>query len=168
MLKRYSYADTMAIKNHFQYKLGEAGFGSVYKGKLPSGCLIAIKRLGKYKFNGEEFINEVSTIGRIHHVNVARLLGFCSKESKRALVYEYIPNRSLDKHIFLKQVEIPSFGWEKLLEIALRTTREIEYLHGGVTFALFILISSLLYHDFVLEISYLGLAKLYPKEYDIM
>ena len=172
MPKRYSYADIMAITNHFQHKLGEGGFGSVYKGKLPGGCLIAVKMLGKCKFNGEEFINEVSTLGRIHHVNVVRLLGFCSEGSKRALVFEYMPNGSLDKHIFLKQGEIQSFSWEKLLEIALGTARGIEYLHGGCDICILHFDikphNILLNHDFVPKISDFGLAKFYPKEFDIM
>ncbi|TXG67110.1 hypothetical protein EZV62_008385 [Acer yangbiense] len=64
---------------------------------------VAIKVLAKSKFSGEEFINEVSTIGRIHHTNVVRLLGFCYEGSKHSLVYEYMPNGSLDRHIFSKK-----------------------------------------------------------------
>lgn len=171
MPKRYSYADIMGITNHFQDKLGEGGFGSVYRGKLPGGSLIAVKMLGKSKFNGEDFINEVSTIGRIHHVNVVRLLGFCSEGSKQALVYEYMPNGSLDKHIFLKQGQVlDSFSWEKLQEIALGTGRGIEYLHGGCDICILHFDikphNILLDHDFVPKISDFGLAKFYPKEYD--
>ena len=172
MPKRYSYADIMAITNHFKDKLGEGGFGSVYRGQLPGGCFIAVKMLGKHNFNGEEFINEVSTIGRIHHVNVVRLLGFCSEGSKRALVYEYMPNGSLDKHIFLKKGKVQPFSWEKLHEIALGTARGIEYLHGGCDICILHFDikphNILLDHDFVPKISDFGLAKFYPKEYDVM
>ncbi|GAY68909.1 hypothetical protein CUMW_267840 [Citrus unshiu] len=88
MPKRYSYPEIIAVTNHFTHKLGQGGFGSVYKGQLHTGGLIAVKMLENSKFSGEEFINEVSTIGRIHHVNVVQLLGFCSEGSKRALVYD--------------------------------------------------------------------------------
>uniref|UniRef100_A0A6N2M1K9 Protein kinase domain-containing protein n=1 Tax=Salix viminalis TaxID=40686 RepID=A0A6N2M1K9_SALVM len=84
------------ITNGFKDKLGEGGFGSVYKGKLRSGRFAAVKLLGNSKANGEDFINEVATIGRIHHVNVVQLLGFSVEGSKRALIYEFMPNGSLE------------------------------------------------------------------------
>nr|XP_048330832.1 rust resistance kinase Lr10-like [Ziziphus jujuba var. spinosa] len=65
----------------FKDKLGEGGYGSIYKGKLHSGLFVAIKMLEKSKANGQEFINEVSTIGRIHHVNSVQIVGFCAKGS---------------------------------------------------------------------------------------
>ncbi|XVE53059.1 hypothetical protein DITRI_Ditri02bG0174000 [Diplodiscus trichospermus] len=61
----------------FEIKLGQGGYGSVLKGKLRSGLMAAIKLLNKSKANGQDFINEVATIGRIHHVNVVQLIGFC-------------------------------------------------------------------------------------------
>ncbi|KDO37712.1 hypothetical protein CISIN_1g038836mg, partial [Citrus sinensis] len=90
MPKRYSYPKMIAMTNHFTYKLGQGGFGSVYKGQLHTGRLIAIKLLENSKFSAEQFINEVSTIGKIHHVNVVQLFGFYSEGSKRALIYENI------------------------------------------------------------------------------
>ncbi|ONI01484.1 hypothetical protein PRUPE_6G142300 [Prunus persica] len=75
---RYSYSDIKKMARGFKDKLGEGGYGSVYKAKLRSGHLVAIKMLGKSKTNnGQDFINEVATIGRIRHVNVVRLIGFC-------------------------------------------------------------------------------------------
>jgi hypothetical protein len=65
---RYTYSEIKKITNGFKDKLGEGGFGSVYKGKLRSGRSAAVKLLGKSKANGQDFINEVATIGRIHHV----------------------------------------------------------------------------------------------------
>ena len=99
---RYSYPQIKKMTKRFKEKLGEGGYGSVYKGKLRSGSFAAIKMLDKSKADGQEFINEVATIGRIHHVNVVQLIGFCVEGSKRALVYEFMPNESLDKHIFSK------------------------------------------------------------------
>ncbi|KAF3433526.1 hypothetical protein FNV43_RR24628 [Rhamnella rubrinervis] len=93
---RYSYSEIRKMTKRFKDKLGEGGYGSVYKGKLRSGHFVAIKILGKAKANGQEFINEVATIGRIHHVNVVRLVGFCVEGSKRALVYEFMPNGGIE------------------------------------------------------------------------
>ena len=70
----------------FNDKLGEEGFGCVYKGKLRNGHSATIKLLGKSKADGQDFINEVATIESIHHTNVVQLVGFCAEGSKRALV----------------------------------------------------------------------------------
>ncbi|KAH7834372.1 hypothetical protein Vadar_015307 [Vaccinium darrowii] len=139
MPKRYSYADLVAVTNHFKDKLGKGGFGSVYKGQLPGGILIAVKMLENTKFTAEEFINEVSTIGRIHHVNVVKLLGFCSEGSNRALIYEYMPNGSLDKHIFSNNGKAQSFSWAKLLEIALGTARGVSSKSDVYSFGMLLL-----------------------------
>ena len=89
------------MTHNFKNKLGEEGFGSVYKGKLWSGRIVAVKMLVMSEANGQDFINEIATIGRIHHVNVVRLEGFCIQGSKWALVYDFMPNGSLDKFVFL-------------------------------------------------------------------
>lgn len=78
MPKRYHFAEIIVITGHLSNKLGQGGFGSIYKGQLFDGTLVAVKVLENSKFSGEEFINEFSTIGRIYHSNVVRLLGFCS------------------------------------------------------------------------------------------
>lgn len=72
---RYSYSEIKKITNGFKNKLGQGGYGSVHEGKLRSGSLAEVKMLGKSSGNGQDFINEVVTIGRIHHVNVVRLTG---------------------------------------------------------------------------------------------
>ncbi|VAH00465.1 unnamed protein product [Triticum turgidum subsp. durum] len=163
---RYSYTDIVAITSHFRDKLGQGGYGSVYKGVLlPGGVHVAVKILeGNSNCNGEDFISEVSTIGRIHHVNVVRLVGFCSEEMRRALVYEYMPNSSLDKYIFSTE---KSFSWDKLNEIALGIARGINYLHHGCDMQILhfdikphnILLDS----NFVPKVADFGLAKLYPR-----
>ncbi|XXG78201.1 hypothetical protein AAC387_Pa08g2190 [Persea americana] len=95
------------MTDRFRHKLGQGGYGTVFKGKLPNGTLVAIKTLKKSSgSSGEEFINEVGTIGRIHHVNVVRLLGFCADRYERALIYEFMPNESLEKFIFLLDEKI--------------------------------------------------------------
>ncbi|KAJ0096577.1 hypothetical protein Patl1_27568 [Pistacia atlantica] len=172
MPKRFSYSELMAVTNNFRDKLGQGGFGSVYEGQLHTGSLIAVKLLENSKFNGEEFINEVSTIGRIHHVNVVKLVGFCSEGSNRALVYEFMPNGSLDRYIFSKESKRQSFSWEKLHEIALGTAHGIEYLHGGCDVCILHFDikphNILLDNHFVPKVADFGLAKFYPKENDFV
>ncbi|OAY75285.1 Glycerophosphodiester phosphodiesterase protein kinase domain-containing GDPDL2, partial [Ananas comosus] len=171
--KRYSYTDIIAITGHFREKLGQGGFGSVFRGTLLSGKHVAIKMLGNSQFKGEDFINEVSTIGRIHHVNIVRLIGFCSEGSKRALVYEYMPKGSLDKYIFsARGTSNRPFSWDKLNEIALGVARGIDYLHRGCDIR--ILHFDIKPHNILLDnhfnpkISDFGLAKLYPKDYSLV
>jgi len=126
---RFAYTDITAITSHFRDKLGQGGYGSVYKGELlPRNVQVAVKMLGNSNCNGDEFISEVSTIGSIHHINVVRLVGFCAEEMRRALVYEYMPHGSLDKYIFSSE---RSFSWDKLNDIALGIARGINYLHRG-------------------------------------
>ncbi|KAJ4788605.1 Receptor kinase [Rhynchospora pubera] len=167
--KRYAYTDIIALTGHFRKKLGQGGFGSVFKGKSISGQEVAIKMLGSSKFNGEEFINEVSTLGRIYHINVVQLLGYCSEGSKRALVYEYMPNGSLDRYIFSENGSpCQVFSWEKLTEIALGVARGIDYLHRGCDMQILHFDikphNILLDKSFIPKISDFGLAKLYPRD----
>ncbi|KAG0538133.1 hypothetical protein BDA96_03G209000 [Sorghum bicolor] len=163
---RFAYTDITAITSHFRDKLGQGGYGSVYKGVLlPGNVHVAIKMLGNSNCNGDEFISEVSTIGRIHHINVVRLVGFCAEEMRRALVYEYMPHGSLDKYIFSAE---RSFSWDKLNEIALGIARGINYLHLGCDMQILhfdikphnILLDS----NFVPKVADFGLAKLYPRD----
>jgi serine/threonine protein kinase len=163
---RYAFTDIIAVTNRFRDKLGQGGYGSVYKGVvLPGSVHIAVKMLeGNSNCNGEDFISEVSTIGRINHVNVVRLDGFCAEEIRRALVYEYMPHGSLDKYIFSAE---KSFSWDKLNEIALGIARGINYLHQGCDMQILhfdikphnILVDN----NFVPKVTDFGLAKLYPR-----
>ncbi|XVF79244.1 hypothetical protein PTKIN_Ptkin14bG0205400 [Pterospermum kingtungense] len=161
---RYSYREIERITKGFKDKLGEGGYGSVFKGKLRSGYLVAIKLLGKSKANGEDFINEVATIGRIHHVNVAKLVGFCVEGSKQALVYDFMPNGSLDRIIFAKENNT-TLSWQKMFDIALGVARGIEYLHQGCDMQILHFDikphNILLNENFIPKVSDFGLAKLY-------
>ncbi|KAJ7942822.1 putative Kinase [Quillaja saponaria] len=155
----------------FKDKLGEGGFGCVYKGKLRSGPYMAVKMLSKSKTNGQDFISEVATIGRIHHVNVVQLVGFCVEGTKRALVYEFMPNGSLNKHIFAQEGTI-HLSYEKTYEIALEVACGIKYLHQdcGMQILHFDIkpYNILLDENFTSKIFDFGLAKLYPKEDSIV
>uniref|UniRef100_A0A6N2M1J5 non-specific serine/threonine protein kinase n=1 Tax=Salix viminalis TaxID=40686 RepID=A0A6N2M1J5_SALVM len=162
---RYTYSEIKKITNGFKDKLGEGGFGSVYKGKLRSGRFAAVKLLGNSKANGQDFINEVATIGRIHHVNVVQLLGFSVEGSKHALIYEFMPNGSLERYIFSRQGSVPLSN-EKLYEISLGVARGIEYLHQGCDMQILHFDikphNILLDEKFIPKVSDFGLAKLYP------
>ncbi|XP_059629066.1 rust resistance kinase Lr10-like [Cornus florida] len=165
---RYSYADIQKITHHFKYKLGEGGYGTVFKGKLSNEIFVAVKVLNHSKEDGEEFINEVGTIGRIHHVNVVRLVGFCADGPRRALVYEFLANDSLEKFIFSEDHENHFLGWEKLQDIAVGIAKGIEYLHQGCDQRILHFDikphNILLDHNFNPKVSDFGLAKLCSKE----
>ncbi|KAF8038638.1 hypothetical protein BT93_B1236 [Corymbia citriodora subsp. variegata] len=122
---RYFYSYIKKITKKFKYKLGEGGYGYVYKGMLRSGNEVAVKILNKPKCDGQDFISEVATIGRIYHFNVVQLIGFCFDNSKQALVYNLMPNGSLDKHIAYEDGE-NSFDKKKMYEISLGIARGIE------------------------------------------
>lgn len=165
--KRYSYTDLKKITNSFKDKLGEGGYGTVYKGKLHNGHLVAVKILKKLKADAEEFINEVASIGRTNHINVVTLSGFCYDGQKRALVYDFLPNGSLEKFIY-GGINHQRLSWEKLFEIAVGIARGLEYLHRGCnTRILHFDIKPhniLLDENFCPKISDFGLAKLCPQK----
>ncbi|PON94161.1 Serine/threonine protein kinase [Trema orientale] len=169
---RYAYSDIKKMTQGFKTKLGEGGFGSVYKGKLRSGHFVAIKMLSKAKSSGQDFINEVATIGRVHHVNVVRLVGFCFEGSKRALVYEFMPNGSLNKHIFSGEETDNSLTSEEIFDISLGIARGIEYLHRGCDMQILHFDikphNILLDENFTPKVSDFGLARLCPLENSIV
>ncbi|CAL0319495.1 unnamed protein product [Lupinus luteus] len=168
---RYSYKDIKRITEGFKIKLGSGGFGSVFKGQLRSGRLVAVKVLDKAKASGQDFINEVATIGTTHHVNVVQLIGFCVDGSKRALIYEFMPNGSLEKYIFSHE-DGASLSCEMLYSISLGIARGIEYLHNGCNMK--ILHFDIKPHNILLDanfnpkVSDFGLAKLYPTDDSIV
>ncbi|RDX78441.1 Rust resistance kinase Lr10, partial [Mucuna pruriens] len=94
---RFTYADIKRITNGFNQSLGEGAHGAVFKGMLSREIIVAVKILNDTVGDGKDFINEVGTIGKIHHVNVVRLLGFCADGFHRALVYHFFPNGSLQQ-----------------------------------------------------------------------
>ncbi|KAI5568371.1 hypothetical protein BDE02_12G010900 [Populus trichocarpa] len=128
---RYTYADIKRITDEFKDKLGQGAYGTVFKGKLSDEIFVAVKILNNSTGNGEEFINEVATMGKIHHVNVIRLVGYCADGFRRALVYDYLPNESLEKFVSSEHGETSSLSWERLQDIALGMAKGIEYLHQG-------------------------------------
>ncbi|KAH9794966.1 protein kinase domain-containing protein [Citrus sinensis] len=171
---RYTYKELKKITSRFKHRLGQGGYGSVFRGKLFNGIPVAVKMLEHLKGNGQEFINEVATIGRIHHFNIVRLLGFCSEGNRRALIYGFMPNGSLEKFIFSKTNSSSHrpLSWEKLRKIAFGVARGVEYLHQGCSQRILHFDikphNILLDHNFQPKISDFGLAKLCSKDISIV
>ncbi|XP_040988508.1 rust resistance kinase Lr10-like isoform X2 [Juglans microcarpa x Juglans regia] len=165
---RYTYSDIRRITNEFADKLGQGAYGTVFKGKLSNEIYVAVKILNTSKGKGEEFLNEVGTMGTIHHVNVVRLVGFCADGFRRALVYEFLSNNSLDKFISSADVKNQFLGWDKLQDIAIGIAKGIEYLHQGCDQRILHFDikphNILLDHNFNPKISDFGLAKLCSKD----
>jgi serine/threonine protein kinase len=169
---RYSYSKIKKITKSFKDKLGEGGFGTVFKGMLLNGCVVAIKMLDKSQAGQEYFINEVATIGRIHHVNIVQLIGYCVEGSKRALVYEFMPNGSLSNYIFLQEGNNILLSYERIYNIALGVARGIQYLHQGCDMQILHFDikphNILLDENFTPKVSGFSLAKLYPIDQSIV
>ncbi|GLJ09953.1 hypothetical protein SUGI_0119030 [Cryptomeria japonica] len=170
MPSRYSYSQLRNITNNFADKLGQGGFAVVYKGKLPRGNLVAVKILDRSRHSEAQFMNEVATIGRIHHVNLVRLMGFCFDGFRSALVYEYMVNGSLDNYIFPEKKSHGSLNEEQLYSIALGAARGIAYLHHDCERRIIHFDikphNILLDKDFTPKIADFGLAKLCGREDD--
>ncbi|XP_039173589.1 rust resistance kinase Lr10-like [Eucalyptus grandis] len=168
---RYSYSDIKKITRNFKHKLGEGGYGFVYKGILRSGSEVAMKVLNKPKSNGEDFMSEVGTIGMIHHVNVVQLVGFCFDNSKQALVYDFMSNGSLDKQIFFED-GIHCLDYKSIYEISLGVARGIEYLHRGCDMQILHFDikphNILLDQNFISKVSDFRLAKLYLASHSVV
>ncbi|KAM5588593.1 cysteine-rich receptor-like protein kinase 25 [Rosa sericea] len=127
----FSLASIHAATNKFSdsNKLGEGGFGPVYKGVLRDGKEVAIKRLSSYSEQGlEEFTNEVLLIMKLQHKNLVRLLGFCTDGEEKLLVYEYMPNSSLDVILF-DSTKRAQLDWSRRVSIISGIARGVLYLH---------------------------------------
>ncbi|XP_076931932.1 LOW QUALITY PROTEIN: G-type lectin S-receptor-like serine/threonine-protein kinase At2g19130 [Bidens hawaiensis] len=125
-LVSFVYRDLQSATKNFSEKLGGGGFGSVFKGTLPDSSVVAVKKLESVSQGEKQFRTEVSTIGTIQHVNLVRLCGFCSEGNSKLLVYDYMPNGSLDVHLFSRDKLL---DWKTRYAIALGTARGLVYLH---------------------------------------
>jgi len=123
----FRYVDMKRATKNFSEKLGVGGFGSVFKGHLSDSVAIAVKCLDGAHQGEKQFRSEVSSIGIIQHVNLVKLIGFCSEGDRRLLVYEYMPNRSLDAHLFQSHGAV--LDWNIRYQIALGVARGLAYLH---------------------------------------
>ncbi|XP_058218953.1 probable LRR receptor-like serine/threonine-protein kinase At1g56140 isoform X2 [Rhododendron vialii] len=162
----FSYAELQAATEDFNpaNKLGEGGFGPVFKGTLNDGRLIAVKQLSVASHQGKsQFVAEIATISAVQHRNLVKLYGCCIEGEKRLLVYEYLENKSLDQALFGKTSLCLS--WPMRFNICLGVARGLAYLHEESRLRIVhrdvkagnILLDS----DLNSKISDFGLAKLY-------
>ncbi|GMP93415.1 hypothetical protein CsSME_00043264 [Camellia sinensis var. sinensis] len=129
--KRFSFETLTSATKHFHpaHKLGEGGFGPVYKGKLDDGTMIAVKKLSRSSGQGKkEFVNEAKLLAQLQHRNVVNLLGFCAHGAEKLLVYEYVTHGSLDKHLF-KFGRRDVLDWKRRYDIIVGVARGLLYLH---------------------------------------
>ncbi|XP_061353514.1 G-type lectin S-receptor-like serine/threonine-protein kinase At1g11330 [Gastrolobium bilobum] len=130
-LLHFSFEKLATATNYFHLsnKLGQGGFGAVYKGKLQDGKEIAVKRLSRASGQGlEEFMNEVLVISKLQHRNLVKLLGCCIEGEEKMLIYEYMPNRSLDAYVF-DPSKNKLLDWRKRFNIIEGIARGLLYLH---------------------------------------
>ncbi|XP_028800634.1 cysteine-rich receptor-like protein kinase 3 [Neltuma alba] len=166
----YSYKELKSATKNFseKNKLGEGGFGTVYKGTLKNGKTIAVKKLIMRQSNSmdEEFESEVRLITNVHHRNLVRLLGCCSKGNERILVYEYMKNNSLNRYLFGSNKG--SLSWKQRYDIILGIARGLTYLHEEFHICIIhrdIKTNNILLDDdFQPKIADFGLARLLPQD----
>ncbi|XP_011041219.1 PREDICTED: serine/threonine-protein kinase CDL1-like isoform X2 [Populus euphratica] len=157
-----------ATKNFREVNLiGEGGFGRVYKGRLETGELVAVKQLNQDGLQGDqEFIVEVLMLSLLHHSNLVTLIGYCTSGDQRLLVYEYMPMGSLEDHLFDLEPGKEPLSWSTRIKIAVGAARGLEYLHckadPPVIYRDLKSANILLDNDFNPKLSDFGLAKLGP------
>ncbi|XVE60828.1 hypothetical protein DITRI_Ditri05aG0158000 [Diplodiscus trichospermus] len=127
---QFSYKELQRSTKGFKDKLGAGGFGAVYKGILANRTVVAVKQLEGIEQGEKQFRMEVATISSTHHLNLVRLIGFCSEGRHRLLVYEFMKNGSLDNFLFATEEHSGKMlSWEYRFNVALGTARGITYLH---------------------------------------
>ncbi|KAL7208844.1 hypothetical protein ACSBR1_030554 [Camellia fascicularis] len=129
---QFSYKELQCATKGFKEKLGKGGggLGAVYKGVIANGTVVAVKRLEGIEQGERQFKMEVATISSTHHVNLVRLIGFCSTGRHRLLVYEFMKDRSLDMFLFSPEEKSGKLlSWDCRFNIARGTARGIKYLH---------------------------------------
>lgn len=125
--RKFSYSELKQASKGFSEEIGRGGGGTVYKGVLSDDRVVAIKRLHEVANQGEsDFLAEVSIIGRLNHMNLIGMLGFCAEGKYRLLVYEYMENGSLAQNLSSSSTVL---DWTKRYNIALGTARGLAYLH---------------------------------------
>ncbi|XP_077241083.1 cysteine-rich receptor-like protein kinase 43 isoform X2 [Tasmannia lanceolata] len=168
--KLFSLEALVAATQDFNQKnkLGEGGFGPVYKGKLKDGREIAVKKLSRSSKQGkDEFMNEARLLAQVQHRNVVSLLGYCAHGAEKLLVYEYVANESLDKLLFHAERRA-ELEWKKRYEVMVGVARGLLYLHEDSHNCIIhrdIKASNILLDDqWVPKIADFGMAKLFPED----
>ncbi|XP_039015513.1 probable serine/threonine-protein kinase PBL21 isoform X2 [Hibiscus syriacus] len=165
--RRFTFRELATATKNFREAdlLGEGGFGRVFKGRLETGEIVAVKQLNHDGLQGyQEFIVEVLMLCLLHHVNLVTLIGYCTAGNQRLLVYEYMPMGSLEDHLFEPGQE--PLSWNNRIKIAVGAARGIEYLHckanPSIIYRDLKSANILLDNDFNPKLSDFGLAKLGP------
>jgi hypothetical protein len=177
--RRFSYAELKQATKDFSDVVGRGAYGTVFRGELPDRRAVAVKQLHGVGGGEAEFWAEVTIIARMHHLNLVRMWGFCADKDQRMLVYEYVPNGSLDKYLFAggggggedsssEQNQQPLLDLHTRYRIALGVARAIAYLHEEcLEWVLHCDIKPeniLLEDDFCPKVSDFGLSKLTSKK----
>ncbi|KAM1809410.1 hypothetical protein ACFX12_026320 [Malus domestica] len=129
--KMFSFPELVTATDDFSFarRLGEGGFGPVYKGVLPDGQQVAVKRLARHSGQGlEEFMNEITLIAELQHSNLVRLLGCCIQGEEKILIYEYLTNTSLDAFLF-DSTRVYLLDWQRRINIIEGIAQGLIYLH---------------------------------------
>ncbi|PRQ41124.1 putative protein kinase RLK-Pelle-DLSV family [Rosa chinensis] len=153
---------------HPDNKLGQGGFGPVYKGRLPDGRAIAVKKLSQSSSQGKkEFMNEAKLLARVQHRNVVNLLGYCAHGGEKLLVYEYVVHESVDKLLF-KPDRRQELDWKRRYDIICGVAKGLLYLHEDSHNRIIhrdIKASNILLDDkWVPKIADFGMARLFPED----
>ncbi|XXG40075.1 hypothetical protein AAC387_Pa01g0877 [Persea americana] len=164
-VKDFTFGDMISATSNFSTEVGRGGYGSVYKGILADGTVVAIKRAQEGSLQGEkEFLTEIELLSRLHHRNLVSLLGYCDEEDEQMLVYEFMPNGTLRDWVSAKAKE--SLNFSMRLRIALGSARGIFYLHTEADPPIFhrdIKASNILLdHKFTAKVADFGLSRLAP------
>ncbi|KAM7254540.1 hypothetical protein ACFE04_003920 [Oxalis oulophora] len=165
--RRFTYEDVLKITNNLETVIGEGGFGKVYLGYLDNQNKVAVKVLSVLARHGlQQFQAEVDLLMRVHHRNLTSLVGYCEEDNKIALIYEYMANGDLSKHLSEKRTSILS--WEGRLKIAIEAAQGLEYLHHGckppIVHRDIKTANILLNNEFQAKIADFGLSKSFPTE----
>ncbi|KAF7814141.1 receptor-like serine/threonine-protein kinase ALE2 isoform X1 [Senna tora] len=164
--RTFTLDDIEKATNNFDASriIGEGGFGLVYKGVLDDGRDVAVKILKRYgQHGGREFLAEVEMLSRLHHRNLVKLIGICMENETRCLVYELIPNGSVESHLHGADKKTSPLDWNARMKIALGAARGLAYLHEDsnpcVIHRDFKSSNILLEHDFTPKVADFGLAR---------
>ncbi|XP_022772220.1 putative receptor protein kinase ZmPK1 [Durio zibethinus] len=122
--KRFTFDELKEATQNFSEEIGRGGAGAVYKGMLPDDRVVAVKRLNEANKGEAEFLAEVNTIGKLNHMNLIKMWGFCAEKKHRLLVYEYMEHGSLAEKLSSNELD-----WQKRYDIALGTAKGLAYLH---------------------------------------
>ncbi|XP_049404324.1 receptor-like protein kinase HERK 1 [Solanum stenotomum] len=143
-----------------KFLIGRGGFGSVYRAVLCDGTNVALKR--HYPTSRKEFQTEIEMLSQLHHPYLVSLIGHCSENNEMILIYEYMENGNLTRHLYGSN--LPTMSWEQRLEICIAAARGLHYLHNSVVIHHDVKSSNILLDEnFVAKITDFGISKTIPE-----